>query len=320
MEFVPVIYEHAAALIGRTPWEVSRSSDLLAAAHSAAYQIYHHSPLVAGIDIYNVEAEAYGAVIAEPEGSAIPSITAHPCTHVREVCALRHPDPDRDGRLRDILAAATVLKRTFPDVEVRVPISGPFSIAGNLTGLTALLEDTLDGPSLVGMALDHIVEGQLRFCQRIAEARLGCILFESAATPPLLSPQAFRELVLPRLRRLIRGASVLTGHSAPCIIGGNTAPIADALMETGTTYVICPSETDQAKFMEALRAYPLCTVRINMNPAVFLPGEWVRVEREVLRVASVVRDRPHTCIGTGVLPFDTDPALVTRARQFVDTL
>jgi hypothetical protein len=67
--------------------------------------------------------------------------------------------------------------------------------------------------------------------------------------------------VLPFLEKAIDGA--------PCIIGGNTSPILEPMLSTGTQYVICSSETDQAAFMKQMEAHPEVMVRINMNPAVF---------------------------------------------------
>jgi len=53
---VPSVYEHGAALIGRSPGEVSRDPALMAAAALEAYRLYAHDILTVGIDIYNVEA------------------------------------------------------------------------------------------------------------------------------------------------------------------------------------------------------------------------------------------------------------------------
>jgi len=61
MPFSAAVYENAARFTGRTPWEVSRDPDLLHAGHRAAWLEYGHTPVVVGIDIYNLEAEAYGA-------------------------------------------------------------------------------------------------------------------------------------------------------------------------------------------------------------------------------------------------------------------
>lgn len=68
MDCAPAVYEHAAFLLGLSPWEVSRSAELTYRAHAAAYKHYHHAPIVVSIDIYNLEAEAYGAKVAQPRG------------------------------------------------------------------------------------------------------------------------------------------------------------------------------------------------------------------------------------------------------------
>jgi len=63
MDISPSVYEHAAFLIGRTPWEVSRDAELIFEAHAAAYRTYRQTPVMPGIDIYNLEPEAYGGVV-----------------------------------------------------------------------------------------------------------------------------------------------------------------------------------------------------------------------------------------------------------------
>jgi len=68
MFFAPVVYEHAAALIDKSPWEVSRDPELLYRAHREAYLKYRHSPVTPVIDIYNVEAEGWGAEVEKPSG------------------------------------------------------------------------------------------------------------------------------------------------------------------------------------------------------------------------------------------------------------
>jgi uroporphyrinogen decarboxylase len=72
--FTPVIYEHAASFVGRSPWDVSRDPELLFAAHRAAYIEYRQQVIAVGIDIYNIEAEAYGATVEASTEDAIPGI------------------------------------------------------------------------------------------------------------------------------------------------------------------------------------------------------------------------------------------------------
>jgi len=60
--FSPSVYGHCALLIGRTPWDVSRDGELLYQAQAEAYRRYEHRPVVVGVDIYNLEAEALRGV------------------------------------------------------------------------------------------------------------------------------------------------------------------------------------------------------------------------------------------------------------------
>ena len=257
MKFEPAIYEHAAKLIGKTPWEVSRDKDLIVKGHKAAFELYGHTPVVVGIDIYNLEAEAFGSVIAEPDGDGIPAPHEPLCDEVEDILKLTDFDPATSGRLAMVIEAAVELKALLPDAVVKVPVSGPFSLASNLCGLENLLCDCMTDPEVVVEALEKLTQNQLRFVEAIRAAGIEPTFFESAATPPLVPPHMFEETVLPFLKRVI-------GDSA-CIIGGNTEPILEPMISTGTQYVICPGETDQAAFMKKMEAHPEGSGNLNLN-------------------------------------------------------
>jgi uroporphyrinogen decarboxylase len=317
MDFTPSVYEHAAALIGRSPWEVSRNGELLFQGHAEAYRRYGHSPVVVGIDIYNLEAEAYGAPVAKPEGVAVPAIAAHPCASVEEIRRLPHYDAGRAGRIPLVLEAARRLRQAFPLADVRVPVSGPFSIACALAGFEALLCEVAGNPTGVREALIHLAKGQVDFCRIIRDCSLGVAFFESAAAPPLLSPEMFETVELPALRCALEGASELLGQAVPCVVGGNTAPILESLLSTGTSYVICPAETDQAVFMRKIWERTEVRVRINMDLRVLVGEPWQAIQAEVDRVLSLVRGRANVCLGTGTLPYETPPEVVLRVAEYV---
>lgn len=317
MKFLPAIYEHAAKVIGKTPWEVSRSKELMVKAHRAAFELYHHTPVVVGIDIYNLEAEAYGAKIAEPDGAGIPAPEGHLCGETADILNLPDFDPAVSGRLKLIIEAAKELKKLLPDAVVKVPVSGPFSLAANLCGLENLLCDALTDPETVDEVLKKLTVGQLRFCKAIAAAGVGITFFESAATPPLVPPHMFRNLVLPALRGLIEGAAEFLGETVPCIIGGNTEPILEEMLSTGTQYVICPGETDQAAFMEKMKQHPDVMVRINMNPAVFCSADPVAARKEADRVMRLAGERKKVCLSSGVLPYEAVPETVLNVMDYV---
>jgi uroporphyrinogen decarboxylase len=317
MEFAPAIYEHAARLIGKTPWEVSRDPELLFRAHAEAFRTYRHRPVVVGIDIYNLEAEAYGAVVDQPDGHGIPAVSRHPCRSAADLLRLAPFDPSRHGRIPMFIRVARRLADTFPEADVRVPVSGPFSVASNLVGFEDLLCEVASDPASIRQALSHLVEGQLGFCREIQARGVGVTLFESAATPPMLSPEAFASVELPALRALVAGASAIFGKPIACVMGGNTYPILDSLLSTGVGYVICPPETDQKAFLEKLRDHPQVAVRMSMNPRLIATGDLDGIRREVDRLLDLVGDRPNASIGAGVIPYETDPEVVLQAQEYV---
>jgi len=319
MQFAPSVYEHAARVIDRTPWDVSRDPELLFQGQAAAYRLYEHRPVVVGIDIYNLEAEAYGAVVARPDGPDIPGIGEHPFHELGALAALPPFDPSA-GRPGMVIEVGRRLKSEFPEADVRIPVSGPFSIAANLVGFDTLLVSCLTEPDLARAALSHLAEGQVPFARAIAEAGLDVAFFESAAAPPLLSPRQFREIEVPAVRPLLDRFAVIVGHAVAFVMGGNTVPILDAILEMGCGYIVCPIETDQEAFMARMASHPEVMVRVNMDQRIVAGPSWDANRREADRVVALARTRENACIGTGALPYETPPENVLRLKEYVGRL
>ncbi len=318
--FSPSVYEHAAFLISRSPWEVSRDADLLFEAHRAAYMEYGHCPIVVGIDIYNLEAEAYGAVVQRPDGCGVPAIREPPARSLAELRNLRPFDPLNAGRIPMVIDVGRRLAQELPGSDVRIPVSGPFSIAAGLRGIIALLEDVAVDPVGTGELLMRLAENQTRFCRAVVDAGLDLTFFESAAAPPLLSPRQFREIELPALRHAMAVAESICEHPLPCVLGGDTTPILHDILETGTNYVICPAETDQAAFIAKSAHAPDVKVRINLDPNTIAYGSPQSIMCEVDRIAALARTRPNCLLGTGSLPYETPPGNVRLVRDYVASL
>ena len=317
IQFAPSVYEHAARVIEASPWDVSRDVRLLAKGHTEAYRLYQHRPVVVGIDIYNLEAEAYGAVVSRASGNGIPAIHQHPLSTAQDLIDLEPFDPKSAGRIPMVIEAARRVAAACPGADVRVPLSGPFSLATNLMGFENILCEIQTAPDLVAEALMSLVTGQVAFCKEIVRHGLGIAFFESAAAPPLLSPANFRDIELPALRAIMEKTSVLVSHPVPCIMGGDTLPILDSLLATGTGYVCCPAETNQRGFMEKMKSHPEVKVRINMDPRPITANDFDAIRKEVDRVIALAGDSSDICIGTGCLPFEADPQMVLKTKDYI---
>jgi uroporphyrinogen decarboxylase len=316
--FTPAIYEHAARFVGRTPWEVSRDPELMFEGHRRAYLEYRHQVIVVGIDIYNLEVEAYGAKIEPCEGDAIPAIHRPLLATMEEGLALKPFDPQRDGRIAMSIAVAQRLKREFPQADVRIPVAGPFSIAFNLRGITSLCEDSALRPDDTAKLLMHLAENQAILCRAVAAAGLDVAFFESAAAPPILSPRQFRELELPALKRILHLAAECVGHPVPCIMGGNTFPILDELLSTGTSFLVCNVETNQAAFVERVwRTHPHVKIRVNLDPGIVACREPERIYRAIDRLLEIVGERTNCVMGSGALPLETPRENIRLIREYL---
>lgn len=316
--FTPVIYEHAARFLGRTVWEVSRDADLMYEAHRRAYLEYHQQVIAVGIDIYNLEAEAYGAKVEAGCADAIPAIHRPLLSSLEDGLELAPFDPGCDGRIPLVLSVGQRLKRTFPDADVRIPVAGPFSIAFNLRGINDLCLDSVLQPEETARFLMRLAENQSALCRAIAAVGLDVAFFESAASPPILSPQQFHDIELPALRRVLEVASDCLRRPVPCIMGGNTFPIVDDILSTGTNYVACNIETDQRSFVESVaRQKPQVVIRVNLDPGIVACPHPERIYRAIDRVLDIVGGRPQCVMGTGALPLETPPENIRLIRDYV---
>lgn len=312
--FEAVAYEHAAWLIGRRPWDVSRDGRLLLEAHRTAIDRYGQRSCIVGIDLYNVEAEAYGCKVEEPSGEGIPAITRAICSSPDEIRVLGI-DPERDGRIAMILDTAERLKRERPGCDVRIPICGPFSLAGHLMGLENLLCCLLSDHEGACRALGHVAGNLVDYALAAAVRGLGVTIFESAATPPLVSPALFASAVAPALRLLIDRTASRTGDRPHFIMGGNVLGVVDQVVALGASYLICPVETDQLEFMRKVLTRTDIFVRVNMAPRVFVQADPARAVAEAERARAIAALRPRTSVGTA-LPLDALPEVVLRVAEF----
>ena len=164
----------------------------------------------------------------------------------------------------------------------------------------------------------RLAGNQAGFCRAIAQAGLDIAFFESAAAPPMLSPQQFHELELPALRCVLNAAAECVSHPVPCILGGNTYPVLDDLLSTGTQYLICNAETDQAAFVErAWRTHPQVKIRVNLDPVIVACNDPQKIYRAIDHVLELVGSRTNCVMGTGALPLETPPVNIQLIRDYI---
>lgn len=304
--FMPTILEHAARIIRCRPSEAALDGRLLAKAHIEAYRLYGHDAVTVGIDVYDVEAEALGCMVHYPEDLSIPGIVSHPMQDFLDLDNVRfRENSGRIGMLLD--AASEVQNHIGSEVNVSVGISGPFSIAVELCGFGRLINLILDESPEVGVLLEAVLAHQCRYCDCIARRELGVTIFESWATPPLVSPWVYHDYVLPYESRLISYLKVLGLAYVPLIIGGNTAPIVRDILNSGTSLLVA----DYPVCLEDYLAYAKernLMLRANIDPKLVEAGPDNVILESTDRIMRIVSKSGYIekfILGTGVISYST---------------
>jgi uroporphyrinogen decarboxylase len=314
--FVPTILEHAARGIGRTPSECAQDAGLLAAAHVDAFGRYAHDLVTVGMDIYNIEAEALGCSVRFHTDPSVPGIVDHPL----RICA---PPGDLSfskgrGRIGLVLsAAAEVHARIGVEVPVSVALCGPFSIAVELCGYGPLVGACLDAPGWVAELLDALLSHQKGYAGAALERGLGVTVFESWATPPLLSPDLYASFAAPWETALIRFLLGRGVSSAPLVIGGDTTRILDTMLSTGTTLLVADYNVDAAHYLEhaAARAVGL---RCNLDPRLLESGEPDEISAKADALLRQAGTYARFLLGTGVVSYGTPASNLLALRNHLE--
>jgi uroporphyrinogen decarboxylase len=307
--FLPAIYEHKAWFIGSTPSAISRDADLLTRALLAEYAAIGPDALAVGVDVYNLEAEAVGCTVTFYEGddTSIPGIKpGNHIVHVGDDLSLaRLPNPLKDGRMPvNITAARNVRRELGDDVWLRGAISGPFSLAISLVGAEALFLACLDRPDWVRSVLDYSGRIIKEFSKAYIDAGAELIVFDSQASPELLSPSMYEEFVLPVTQELVQWSAAQGVRDLPLIIGGNTTPIADLLAQTGANNLLCDFTGEFDVWADVCRQHNRA-LRRNISPRLIETGTPDQIYEVAAREIRQGRDLPGFIMGTAVIPFAT---------------
>ena len=317
--FVPAVYEHKGWFVGRTPSEIARDGALLLDAVAAEYEALRADAIVVGVDVYNVEAEACGCRVTyfDAPDTSIPSLApgAGLITEERPARSLALPDFRSAGRMGMMVeATAHARKLLDPRVEVMGALTAPFTLAASLMGGTEMYMAMAADPEAAREAIAYATGVVVGYGARYAAGGLPAALFDSQASPALISPRAYREFVLEPTRTVIAALKEAGMSYVPLVIGGNTDSIVEAYAETGANYILCDAGSSTGAFIPVCRGKK-CAFRKNIG-APFLaaasPDEIrARSEEEIAGAGGY----EGFILGTGIVPYGIATERILAARQ-----
>jgi uroporphyrinogen decarboxylase len=320
--FIPAVYEHKAWFVDQTTSTVCRDRQLFFRALIQEYETLHPDALTVGLDVYNVEAEALGCRVTyyDDGDTSIPAVSGS--GHLRfdgteQFRTIPVPNPVKDGRMPLFIdTAKRIAKELGDEVPIRGAVSGPFSMAVTLFGTEKMFILAMSEPEEMKVILQKCTDVGREYGAAFIDAGCGVVIFDSQATPELISPEMYRDLIKPYHRQLVESFRNAGSAHVPLIIGGDTTPIIDDYIATGANNILCDAPADHKMFREqcslARRAY-----RRNIPTAGFLEYQPDRLYDEAVAYLSEAGDYPGFILGTGVVPYGTPTDNITAIGRAV---
>jgi len=313
---VPVIaqvFGHAARLAGVPLDEYVREGETLARCQLQALHQYRYDAVFAVMDV-NVETEAAGSVLRYPTNQ-YPVVERHVLSSEANWDGLPVPDPQRAGRMPEMLKALAILRHELGDEVVVVGcILGPFTLATQLLGLESTLYLALDDPARLARLMDFATEVVIRFGQ--AQLRAGAhlpVVFDPAASPAVVPPSFFREFALPRLQRVFQALSEAGAAANWLHIAGPVAPILPYYAKAGVNlanfdYIVSA--------VEASSRLPATCLNGNIKSLLFVEGSPAEIEAEAANLLRAFRGRRGFILSSGCeIPPEAKPENVAALPQ-----
>ncbi len=217
---------------GLTFHQIHHDAHQMAIAAASAHELYGWQSATLPTDLC-VEAEALGATIDFRADMPIPMwpIVPEPLFESADAVYVSPGDFTQRGRIPIVLDALRELKaRVGNQVAIGAFIPGPFTLAMQVVDFNALLPAVRHSPNTVGRALDAFTDALIAVADAYHSAGTDFItIHEMGGSPGVIGPQAFGELILPRLQRITAAVH------APRILSvcGNTNHALEFLVESG---------------------------------------------------------------------------------------
>lgn len=314
--FCPAIYDYKVNFSNTLLNLFGQTEGELVDAIEKEIQLLKAEVVTCGYDIYNIEAEALGAIVNREETDFFPDISKALISNLGELEKL--PVLKKTGgRMPVFINAAKELSRRFGDmVYIRGAVSGPFSLAGTIYQNDRLIMDCMINPQGVYQLLDYCTDVILTYIRGFLEVGEDVVLFDSLASPPLISPEIYGDLIFPfheRIFEFLKNAGV---ENRPLIMGGNTLPIMDQLTKTGANQLLLDYVIPLNDMGAVLDQYNMA-FRINIDPGLVACNDQIQIAIQIKKVFEFLGHRSNLLIGTGILAKETPLENIQFIKEFI---
>ncbi len=314
-------FQPAAYATGLPLREVFRDGTLLAEAMLKAWREFGHDMILLENGTA-CNAQACGVEVIYRDDAA-PATGKPLLSRLEDVANLKVPDPYSTFPMSEILKATRILSKEIGDkawICARAD-QGPMDLATQLRGMTELMTDIALGEQqdLIHALLDYSRRVATFYAYALIEAGgHSTSIGEPAAGPDLISPQHYRQFPWAHEKRMAeelkKHGIILHNH-----ICGNTGPITEDFIATGSQVLEVDHKTEPAKIKAAARG-KTCLLG-NIDTRVLTLGKPSEVEDACRELIEIWKPDSGFILGPGCAmgpetPADNIHALVESAKKY----
>jgi uroporphyrinogen-III decarboxylase len=302
--FCPAIYDLKAKLAGKSPSDFGFDEEEIIIALEKEIEFLDLKIVTSAYDIYNIEAEAVGAEVTR-EGHYMPDIK-NPLLNSSDDISHLNRIESPSGRMNIFInAAKCVIGKYNSGVYIRCGISGPFSMASKIYFGDKLLTDCVLNSGKVIELLDYCTKTIKIYLKGIIQNEIDVVVFDSFASPPLISPEIYRDMVFPFHKELFDYMGDQDIVYRPLILGGNSYLLLDNLINTGANSFLLDYNVNDSIREKTLMKYENSAFRINIDPSLICNGNQLSISEYLQYFLKRFGKYKNIILGTGILPYNT---------------
>ncbi|MEM2143271.1 MAG: uroporphyrinogen decarboxylase family protein [Candidatus Thorarchaeota archaeon] len=239
---VPIVGLASAEYSGHSVRALLTDADVQAKSLVSSLRRFNYDGVFTVMDL-TMEVEALGGEVHVQEKA--PPYVAHPLTCDPSAILEIEPVSLSSGRIGVFTGAARRLVNEVGNSHlVSSYVIGPFTMAGQLIGLTKLLELTIDQESMTERVVKHCSHLVTPLIEMYGDIGVhNVVLLEPSASSSVMSPQYFMKYSMPYLTDCVRAIHE-TGARATVHVCGKAGQILSYMAQTGADILSIDSPVD----------------------------------------------------------------------------
>ncbi len=298
MKTIPLIGIAGTALTDYSISQVLSNGKIQAETLRKVYDKFHPDGIFTMMDL-TVETEALGLAINFPQDN-VPTVATHPINDKESLDHLRRNYQKMSARMPVFVEATHQMREIIPTT-IGAYVIGPFTLAGELTGVENLLTITMTQPDFLKHLLDFSITVISDYAEELYQAGADqlCVLEPTAM---MLSPDQFIQFSQFPFKEILTNISC---NDVLLHICGNTTHLLEGMMKSGATGLSLDATVNFPTIINKIP--PTVNLIGNLDPVrVFLQGNEAAVYRETKNLIKAMRGHNNFILSSGCdLPKET---------------